>query len=156
MARTNLKGNRTMGNITKATAKAAAQAAAQAAATNPLAAMAASLTILPVPAVTPHAAMLAKAAAVNNTVTVGGVAVRAANNVAARHASLNKPLAVVSAGTTYAIGKTPKLAAAYCQQNWPGIVAACQPMATGAQIQAAGTTSDFIRYALRNGWLVTA
>ena len=118
--------------------------------------MAASLTTPPVAVVTPHAAMLAKAAAVKNTVTVGGVAVLAANNVAARHASLNKPLAVVAAATTYAIGKTPKLTAAYCQQNWPGIVAACQPAATGSAIQAAGTTSDFIRYAVRNGWLVTA
>ena len=125
---------------------------------NALGNMAQALTTPSVPMVSAHAAMLAKAQAVNNLVTVAGTPVRAANNVAARSASINAPLPATMASASYSIAKAPKLRVAYTQTNWPPIAAsmAVSGTATGAQLQAAGVTADFVKYALKSGWITTA
>lgn len=107
---------------------------------------------------TAHAKMLAAAAAVNNTVAVGGVALTAANNVAARHATLgNLPAALAS--VSYTVGRPCKVRVPYTQQCWAQVAAVLEAnggTATGAEL-AAASTGDFVAYAVRKGgWLVAA
>ena len=143
-----------------ATAKVAPAAATPVApAANPSAALTQAAQAPAATAPSAKAKMLEEAAKVNNCVMVNGKEVKAANNVAARHASLNGALPVTLAQTTYAIGKTPKLRVGYTQENWPSIAAAVangDGKATAEAIKAAGATTDFIRYAIKSGWLVAA
>ena len=128
-------------------------------AATPFAGLVAAVTAEPAAAaLTARQAMLAKAAAFNMQALVNGAQVAAAANVAARSASLNKPLAVQVAATSYTIARVPRLGVPYTQANWPAIEQAmeAEDKATGAQLQAAGATADFIKYAIKNGWLAAA
>ena len=122
-------------------------------AANPFAALVAA-PVAPAPSA--HAVMVAKAQAVNNQVAVGALAgIVAANNVAARAASLAKVPAQVAA-VSYTLGRPCKVRVPYtlaCYQAVAGVLAAGP--ATG-QALAAASTGDFVRYAVKNGWLVAA
>lgn len=136
-----------------AKATTAALAATPAPAANPFAALAATPAA---PAPSAHAVMVAKAQAVNNQVAVGTLAgIVAANNVAARAASLAKVPAQVAA-VSYTLGRPCKVRVPYTLAGYrlvAGVLAAGP--ATG-QALAAASTGDFVRYAVKNGWLVAA
>jgi cell wall-associated NlpC family hydrolase len=131
---------------------------------NPFANAAQQLT-QPAPAeapVTAHATMLARAAANGNVVTLGGVVVAAAPNVAARAGTINA-LAATIASTSYTLAKVPKVRATpgskytvQCLAGWQAAgLCTVGTVALGSE-WAAASTGNFATYAVKNGWLVKA
>ena len=108
------------------------------------------------PASTAHAVMLAKALSNGNAATFGGVAgVLAAPNVAARGTALNNVPANM-APQNYTLGRPCKVRVPYTIASYNGVVellAEKGGYATGAEI-AAASTGDFLRYAVKSGWLL--
>ena len=80
------------------------------------------------PAATAHAVMVAKAQANGMQATIAGATVKAAANIAARGANLQKVPAQI-ASTTYVLAKVPKVRATaasnYTVQGLAGWVATC-------------------------------
>lgn len=121
-------------------------------AANPFAALVAA----PAPVVSAHAAMLAKAVAVNNQVAVGTLAgIAAANNVAARAASLHK-VPVLLAAVSYTLGKPCKVRVPYTLACYQAVAAALAEGPATGEVLSKASTGDFVKYAVKNGWLVAA
>lgn len=128
-------------------------------AANPFAALVVSATAPAVGAVAPtgHAAMVAKALAAGNAVSVLGATVKAADNVAARATTLGNLPATVAA-TSYVLAKAPRVRVPYTAAALAGMVDKVGGVGTVAlgSAWAAASTGDFTSYAVKSGWLVKA